>query len=62
MKIETVLTFYNDNNLVEQMFFGDTISQEEPITYLNIKNSPIIYLTDAAITQKINKALNTVFG
>jgi len=56
------IAIYENDNMVDQIFFGNTFTTDETNTYFRTSKSPIIYITRASINSDINEILSEVFG
>ncbi len=56
------ISIYENDNMIDQIVFGNTFTTDETNTYFRTSKSPIIYITRASISSDINKILNDVFG
>jgi len=61
-KPNITISIYENNNIIDQIFFGNTFTTEETNTYFRTGKSPIIYITKSSVNSNINKILNDVFG
>ncbi len=56
------LSFYSDDRLLSQVFFGRSFTTDQENTYFRTSLSPIIYVTRSSVTSSINSVLQVVFG
>ncbi len=61
-KPNIMISLYENENIVDQISFGNSYTTDETNTYLRTNKSPIIYITRASINSNINEILNDVFG
>ena len=61
-KPKAIITMYNNDNMIDQIVFGNTFVLDEPNTYFRTSKSPIICITRAKINSAINAVLEAVFG
>jgi len=56
------ISIYENDNMIDQIVFGNTFTTDETNTYFRTSKSSIIYITRASISSDINIILNDVFG
>lgn len=56
------ISFYNNERLMSQVFFGRTFMTDGENTYFRTSLSPIIYITRSTINASVNSILAEVFG
>ncbi len=57
-----ILSFYNGERLLTQVFYGDSFTTDKQNTYFRTSFSPTIYITQSTVNSSINSVLRTVFS
>ncbi len=61
-KPQITLSFYKDDRILSQVFFGNSYVTDKQNTYFSTSLSPIIYVTHSNVNSSINTALEEVFS
>ncbi|HUT64192.1 MAG TPA: DUF4340 domain-containing protein [Anaerolineae bacterium] len=61
-KPRITLSFYQDDRLLTQVYYGNSFTTDKQNTYVKTSMSPIIYISGAQINSIINRVLEQVFG
>ncbi|MFA6472049.1 MAG: DUF4340 domain-containing protein [Candidatus Latescibacterota bacterium] len=61
-KPKFILTFFSDGQLLAEMSYGKTFTQDAAKTYVQSNQSPTIFTTASEINASLNYVLETVFG
>ncbi|MFC1691990.1 DUF4340 domain-containing protein [Candidatus Latescibacterota bacterium] len=61
-KPQTVLSFYQDDRLLTEIYYGKSFATEQQNTYVTSNLSPIIYVSASRVVLTVNNVLEDVFG
>ena len=61
-KPKAIITMYNNDNMIDQIVFGNTFVLDEPNTYFRTSKKPIIFITRTKINAELNAVLEAIFG
>jgi len=61
-KPKAIITLYNNDNMIDQIVFGNTFILEEPNTYFRTSTLPIIFITRSQVDAELNTILQAIFG
>ena len=61
-KPKAIITMYNNDNMIDQIVFGNTFVLDEPNTYFRTSKKPIIFITRTQVNAELNAVLHAIFG
>ena len=59
---KAIVTIYQNEQMLDRIVLGNTITIEEPLTYFTTSKTPFIFGTRVGVDGEINAVLETVFG
>ncbi len=59
---KAVVTLHQNDQMLDRIVLGNTVTEDEPVTYFTTSKTPFIFGTQVKVDSELNMALESVFG